>query len=448
MRACKVVDVSPGADVDIKTLQKEVKVHKLLTGPTDVRRDGEWSRYILDFYEAQLIKGQPNVVSGLYMLMELALGGDLFDKIEPDVGVSAPIAQFYFQQLLSGLEFMHARGICHRDLKPENLLCTGSGDLKISDFGLCAVYKHQGQTRQLTGRVGSLPYVAPELGGATAYDAEPVDVWGAGVVLFTLLAGSKSSVTLVNPNSLTPLVDTPWDEPSDQSVEYEYYERRDENGRRLLLSYAPWKDMDPTALDLLVRLLETDPKERFTIKQAKSHRWMITPSQINGTQVGEELERRLQQSGASQIANPYIPNATFSQALRSTASGPPATAFMRSTGVSSTFNGTAVTDPTITRMRLRLTPAETQELMARVLGDMADSKRVQHVVRSDGFEVGLKDSRKQPLQGRITIAFDQVYDGMTMVSLKRWKGDPLEWRRFWWHVVQHKLLKGTLVLGS
>lgn len=191
VKACKVVDVSAGADVDIKTLQKEVKVHKLLTGPTDVRRDGEWSRYILDFYEAQLIKGQPNIVSGLYMLMELALGGDLFDKIEPDVGVSAQTAQFYFQQLLSGLEFMHARGICHRDLKPENLLCTGAGDLKISDFGLCAVYKHQGQTRQLTGRVGSLPYVAPELGGATAYDAEPVDVWGAGVVLFTLLAGSE-----------------------------------------------------------------------------------------------------------------------------------------------------------------------------------------------------------------------------------------------------------------
>lgn len=243
--------------------------------------------------------------------------------------------------------------------------------------------------------------------------------------------------------------DTPWDEPSDQSVEYEYYERRDENGRRLLLSYAPWKDLDPIALDLLVRLLETDPRKRLTIKQAKAHRWMITPSQISGAQVGEELERRLQESGASQIANPtFIPNATFSQALRSTAAGPPATAFMRATGVSSTYNGTSVLDPTITRMRLRLTPAETQELMARVLADMSTSKRVQHSIRTDGFDVALLDTRKQPLSGRITIAFDQVYDGMSLISLKRWKGDPIEWRRFWWLVVQHKLLKGTLVLGN
>lgn len=40
---------------------------------------------------------------------------------------------------------------------------THTGDLKISDFGLCAVYKHQGKERLLSGRCGSLPYVAPEV---------------------------------------------------------------------------------------------------------------------------------------------------------------------------------------------------------------------------------------------------------------------------------------------
>jgi serine/threonine protein kinase len=91
-----------------------------------------------------------------------------------------------------------------------------AGILKISDFGLCSVYKlkESGKTRLLSERCGSLPYIAPEvstfqsvfifevsavfkLAGNAPYKAEPIDVWGIGVILFTMLVGSESPPSIV-----------------------------------------------------------------------------------------------------------------------------------------------------------------------------------------------------------------------------------------------------------
>ena len=73
--ACKVVDlfISPAAGVsgpNHKELQKEVQVHKSLK-----------HEYILEFIANELVEEQSGYIPGLYMLLELAIGGDLFDKI-------------------------------------------------------------------------------------------------------------------------------------------------------------------------------------------------------------------------------------------------------------------------------------------------------------------------------------------------------------------------------
>ena len=67
----------------------------------------------------------------LFLVMEIARGGELFDRIPMDKGLAGPAegtARHFVQQLLLGLSYCHERGVAHRDLKPENLLVTEPGD--------------------------------------------------------------------------------------------------------------------------------------------------------------------------------------------------------------------------------------------------------------------------------------------------------------------------------
>ena len=115
----------------------------------------------------------------------------------------------------------------------------------------------------LSERCGSLPYVAPEvrlsypfnfhdstviqLNSNAPYHAEPIDVWGVGVILFTLLVGSMSFIYLLLFSSQIkliphPLIDTPWDEPTIKSPEFCRYVSG------TIFSEAPWNRIPSEAL--------------------------------------------------------------------------------------------------------------------------------------------------------------------------------------------------------
>ncbi|MCJ1464475.1 Chk1 protein kinase [Pseudocyphellaria aurata] len=198
--------------------------------------------------------------------MELAEGGDLFDKIESDIGVGEDIAHFYFTQLISAVSYMHSKGVGHRDIKPENILLSAEGNLKIADFGLATLFVYNGVRKLCKTSCGSPPYTAPEVVSCdtrlgkqlgNGYCGDLVDIWSCGVVLFVLLVGN-----------------TPWDEPLDRSFEFNEYVTTNGHPDDEL-----WENLPADTLSLLRGMMRVEPKERFSLADVRRHPWFTRKNQ-------------------------------------------------------------------------------------------------------------------------------------------------------------------------
>ena len=95
------------------------------------------------------------------------------------------LIKLYSYQIIRGLAYMHALGICHRDMKPQNILTDPeTHELKICDFG-SAKKLVKGQPN--VSYISSRPYRAPELiFGATEYTSA-IDLWSGGCVIAELV---------------------------------------------------------------------------------------------------------------------------------------------------------------------------------------------------------------------------------------------------------------------
>lgn len=169
------------------------------------RTDPSMEPRIVKEVEAMRRLDHPNVLrihevmatkTKIYLVMELAKGGDLFGKLarRPNHRFSEPIARRYFHQLVAALHYCHRNNVAHRDVKPQNLLLDDEGNIKLSDFGLSAVGEPQqgeGQTVLLKTACGTPAFAAPEIVGRSraGYDGSKADAWSCGVILFVLLSG-------------------------------------------------------------------------------------------------------------------------------------------------------------------------------------------------------------------------------------------------------------------
>ena len=210
-------------------IEREIKVLKNLRHPN-----------IVHLYNA--IQTEEKI----YLIMEYVKGRELFDYIVMKKKLSEYESCLFFQQIISGIEYLHKIKYVHRDIKPENLLINEeTKELKIVDFGLSNIYTNPNK-HLLSSACGSPSYAPPEMLTGEKYKAQPVDIWSSGVVLYAMLCG------------YLPFED------DDNEVLYEKIRK----GKFTIPNHVSEK-----ARDLLNKILVTNPKKRLTIFQIKQHPW-------------------------------------------------------------------------------------------------------------------------------------------------------------------------------
>ncbi|KIW08998.1 uncharacterized protein PV09_00896 [Verruconis gallopava] len=247
------------------------------------------------------------------IILEYASGGELFDYILQHRFLKDNSARRLFAQLVSGVGYLHKKGIVHRDLKLENLLLDRNRNIIITDFGFANTFDSSDELTEeielnlgnkdfvrrmgldivnedghrrgdlMQTSCGSPCYAAPELVVSDSlYTGRKVDVWSCGVILYAMLAG------------YLPFDDDPANPEGDNiNLLYKYIVSTP-------LTFPEY--VTPHARDLLKRILVPDPRKRADLFEVARHSWLseyahvvafitsstTSPSDISNTTVPPE----------------------------------------------------------------------------------------------------------------------------------------------------------------
>lgn len=220
---------------DLEMIRREVEILKICNHPGVIK--------LFDFFENDQY---------VFIVIELLNGSDLVNYFSKrDFNMPEPLIANIATQMLKAVEYIHSIGVIHRDLKGENILMSDSTEkaiLKLTDSGLSKIV---GPNEKCTEAYGTLGYAAPELYLQKPYD-KAVDIWGIGVVIFTLL--SKGQM--------------PFDGSNDKDIIWKTV------CEEIKFNGPEWKDVSEDGKNFIKRMLEKNPQERMTIPEAWKHKWI------------------------------------------------------------------------------------------------------------------------------------------------------------------------------
>ncbi|KAJ5960613.1 Calcium/calmodulin-dependent/calcium-dependent protein kinase [Penicillium vulpinum] len=225
-----------------------------------------------------------------FCFTKLAIGGTLFDLVRQNrSGLDTQLAKKYVYQLGSAIRYLHEDArVVHRDIKLENCLLdpiespdgTTSSTLVLCDFGMAEWMsidnggdspdpyedaadrpppQQMGPAGSSTSVAGSLEYASPELLQSVEVFVHPsVDIWAFGVIVYTVIVGSRPFQDSFAPRIQANILSGTWDSNAVFGDTIDGHLRRDRQ----------------YALDLIRGCLEMDPNKRWTIRDVLASSWL------------------------------------------------------------------------------------------------------------------------------------------------------------------------------
>lgn len=213
----------------------------------------------------------------LYLVMEAALGGELYEHILSLTNYTERDGAALFKQLLGGVHAMHAQNIGHFDLKPSNCVFKARGKgsrLCIIDLGHARFWQATLRER-FHANAGTIQYSAPEL-LKKSYNLA-ADMWSLGVMLYVMLVGFPPFYSSMDAG-VAQNDPAAAERARNRSVKAKIQGGFEPQVRK---GYGPWfssekgvPQLSAGAMDLISRLLETDVAKRLTVEEALAHPWV------------------------------------------------------------------------------------------------------------------------------------------------------------------------------
>uniref|UniRef100_A0A8C9XAE7 Serine/threonine-protein kinase PLK3 n=1 Tax=Sander lucioperca TaxID=283035 RepID=A0A8C9XAE7_SANLU len=189
----------------------------------------------------------------IYIFLELCSRKSLAHIWKARHTLTEPEVRYYLKQIISGLKYLHSRGILHRDLKLGNFFVNENMELRLGDFGLAAKLETVEQRKKTI--CGTPNYLAPEVLNRQGHGTES-DVWSLGCVMYTLMCGNPPFETLDLKETYKCIKEVRYNLPA---------------------------SLSPAAQKLISGILQKNPSDRLALDQILNHEFFtkgFTPDKL------------------------------------------------------------------------------------------------------------------------------------------------------------------------